>query len=116
MAVQPPALAGDKVHHIDGFLHISTRLGDHLAHLARHVAGVLLLALAEQLCRFEQDFAALGRRREAPSFVGMRSGLHCCGNIVGAGALEPAYNLARIGGIRAFKGLAGSAPNPLAAN
>src|SRR5450759_2183824 len=60
------AVATHQECHVDGFLDVSAGLLENLPHLARHVAGVLLLAVAQDLAQAVENFAALRTRHEAP--------------------------------------------------
>ena len=68
VAEHPPALAGHQVGDVDAFLDVAARLGEDLAHLARHRPRQALLVLGHQRAEAVQDLAALrGRRRGATS-------------------------------------------------
>ena len=66
LAEQAPALAGHVVGDVDRLLHVAARLGQDLAHLARHEPGELLLVLGQEARDAEQDLAALRRGHGAP--------------------------------------------------
>src|SRR3989454_684600 len=60
------ALAGDVVGHVDALLHVATRFGEDLAHLARHLARELLLATKHDLAGPVENLPALRRGMEGP--------------------------------------------------
>ena len=98
LAEQPPALAGHVEAHVDRFLDVAAGLGLHLAHLARHEVGELVLVVGEELREAEEDLAALRRRDEAPVLVGRLRGRDGAVDVGGAGAREDADQLA-VGGL-----------------
>ena len=59
-------LARGVVGHVDALLDIAARLREDLAHLARHFARELVLALEHQLAGPVQDLAALRRGEQTP--------------------------------------------------
>ena len=73
-AEEPPALAGHVKRFVDGLLHVAAGFGQHLAHFAGHVAGVLLLAFWSEDAGAEQDLSALGRGNQAPGGEGLLCG------------------------------------------
>ena len=62
LAEQAPALAGHVVGHVDRFLDVAARLGQHLAHLARHQLREVLLLLGQEVARSGRG----SRRASAP--------------------------------------------------
>src|SRR6185437_16011316 len=74
LAVEPAALAGHEVEHIDGFLDIAAGLDQHLAHLARHGGGELLLAGDQQLGGAIEDLGAARGGSGAPCGIGGSGG------------------------------------------
>ena len=56
LAEEAAAFAGHVVGGVDGLLHVATGFGEDFAHLAGHVAGVLLLALGEDLAGLCRGF------------------------------------------------------------
>ena len=52
-----PSFAGHQVRHVDGFLHVAARFGQHFAHLAGHIAREVFLAL-------DQNFARRGKESQ----------------------------------------------------
>src|SRR6185503_3935235 len=67
LAVLPAALASHEERHVDGFLDVAARFGEHLAHLARHVSRQRFLVLGKELRRPEQDFRPTGRAASTAS-------------------------------------------------
>ena len=61
--MQTATFAGSVVSAIDGFLDIAAGFFQNLAHLARHVRGVLLLVAHENLANAKHEFGSLRRRR-----------------------------------------------------
>ena len=61
LAEEAAAFAGDVEGLIDGFLHVAAGFGQHFAHFAGHVAGVLLFALLQKDAGADEDLGALGR-------------------------------------------------------
>ena len=115
LAEEAAALAGHVEGHVDGFLDVAARLGANLAHLAHHQLGQLVLALDEPLRDAEEDFAAPGRRRQAPALVGLLRRLDRAVDVVLGRARERADRLAG-GGIRRVEGLVAGGVHPLAAD
>ena len=66
VAEEPPALGRGVVRGVDPLLHVAPRLGEHLAHLARHGVGDLFLALDQEVADAAEHVAARRRRRAAP--------------------------------------------------
>ena len=66
MAEEPPPFGGRVVRGVDSFLDIASRLGEHLAHLARHRLGDGLLPLDQQIPHPTQHVASRGRRGARP--------------------------------------------------
>ncbi len=62
----PAALAGGVVGHVDALLDVAAGLGEDLAHLGRHRAGEVVLALEHDLAGAIEDLASLGRGDETP--------------------------------------------------
>src|SRR5262249_19044273 len=99
--------------HVNGLLHITARLQQHLAHLARQVARQLLLALLQQTSHLVEYLATLGGRRTAPAIEGSSRRSHRTIHVGRAGARESADKPAR-GGVGFFICAAGSGLLPLA--
>ena len=66
LAEEAAALAGHVDRHVDRLLDVAAGLREHLAHLAAHQLGQLVLLLLEQAREAEEDVAALRRRHEPP--------------------------------------------------
>ncbi len=114
--MEAAAFAGHEVGHVDRLLDVAARLPEHLAHLARHVARVLLLALDQQLRRLEDDLAALGRGRQPPAFVRGSRGPDGGVDILRVGILEQTDDITRVGRIDVRIRIATAAGDPLAAD
>ena len=63
VAEQPAPFGRRVVRGVDPFLHVAARLGERLAHLARHQVGDLFLPLRQEVADAAQHVAARGRRR-----------------------------------------------------
>ena len=116
LAEEAAAFAGHVVGGVDGLLHVATGFGEDLAHLAGHVAGVLLLTLGEEFSGLVEDFGALGRGRETPALPGLGGGGDGVVDVGGGGGLEFADDVVGVGGIDVEEGLAGAGGNPLTAD
>src|SRR3989441_1044050 len=98
-AEQPAAFGMGVIRGVDPLLHVAPRLGEHLAHLARHGARDLLLALHQQVAHAVQHLAADRRGRPAPggkTTLGRRDGQ---GHVLGTGAWEAADHVVPVGGV-----------------
>ena len=115
LAVEAPALAGHVVAHVDRFLDVSPGLGEHLAHLARHQLGELLLVLGDERREAEDDLAALRRGHEPPAPVRLLGRLDRAVDVLRAGARERPDRLARRRA-QALERLAAGGVDPLAAD
>ena len=115
LAEEPAALAGHVEGHVDGFLDVAAGLGAHLAHLAHHQLGELVLAFDEPLGDPEENFAAARRRRRPPALVGLLRGLDGAVDIVDRRGRGGAQRLAR-GGVRGVERLASGGVHPFAAD
>ena len=62
-AEEPPPLARGEERHVDRFLDVAARLGEDLAHLARHEPRELLLVALQDLAGGVEDLGAPRRRR-----------------------------------------------------
>ena len=106
--------AGVVVSSVDGFLHVAAGLGEHFTHFAGHVAGMVLLALNQNLGGAEDDLRTARGGDEAPlgecSLGGSDGRVH----VSLAGFLEDADYLAGVGGIAIFKRLSARGLDPLA--
>ena len=106
------AFAGHQVGHVDGFLHVAARFGEHFAHFARHVDREIFFALGKNFGGAVKNLGALGRRREAPILEGALRGVDRLVDVLGARCREHADQLARVRGIAVFDGLAAARGNP----
>ena len=113
VAGHPAALAGHQVGDVDAFLDVAARLGDDLAHLARHRPGEPLLVLGHQRPERVQDLATLRRGRPAPHRAGRFGGLDGHRDVGPRALLEAPDDVARVGGIAALERLAGGRIDPL---
>ena len=113
-AEEAAAFAGVVVGGVDGFLHVAASFGEHLAHFAGHVAGVLFFALDQNFGGAENDLGAARSGNQTPlgegALGGVDGGVH-----VGLGRfLEDADHVAGVGGIAVFESLSGRGFDPLA--
>ena len=106
VAEHPPALAGHEVGDVDAFLDVAARLGEDLAHLARHRSGELLLVLGHERAEGVEDLAALRGGRPSPHRERRLGGLDRTGDIRLGALLEPADDVARVGRVAALERLA----------
>src|ERR1017187_82936 len=104
-AEEAAAFAGVVVSGVDGFLHVTARLGEHLAHFAGHVAGVIFFALDENFGGAENHFGAARGGDEAPFGEGALGRVHGGVDVGLGGLLEDADHVARVGGIAVFESL-----------
>jgi len=74
LAKETAAFSGNVKRFVNGFLHVAAGFGEHLAHLARHVAGVLFFALLQQDTGPEKYLGALGCGNEATGGKGFLGG------------------------------------------
>ena len=115
LAEEAATLAGHVEGHVDRLLDVAARLGAHLAHLAHHQLGQLVLALDEALRDPEEDLATPGRRRQAPALVRFLRGLDRAIDVVHGRARERPDRLAGRG-IRGVERLVAGGVHPLAAD
>ncbi len=115
-AEEAAAFAGHVEGGVDGFLNVATGFGEHFAHLARHVPGVLLLAIDENLTGAVEDFGAFGGGSQPPGFEGLSGGGNGSVDVLGGGGLELANDVVVAGGIDIEEGFAGAGGDPLAAD
>jgi hypothetical protein len=115
LAVEAPPLPGHVVAHVDRFLDVAARLGEHLAHLAGHQLGQVLLGLRDEVREAEEDLAAPGGRDEPPLLEGGLGSGDGALDVLGPGLGEDADRVPvrRAGRL---EGLAGSGLDPLAAD
>src|SRR5207248_1632194 len=83
----PSSLAGHEEGHVDRFLDVAARFFEHFPHLARHIAGELLLSVGNQLRRAEQQLGPPRRRHQTPPGVGTTRGRDGASDIVPRGSL-----------------------------
>ena len=115
VAEEAAALAGHVDRHVDRFLDVAAGLREHLAHLAAHQLGQLVLLLLEQPREAEEHVAALGRRHEAPLLEGgLRRGDGAV-DVLGGRPRERSERLARGRHLR-LERLAGGGVRPLTAD
>jgi hypothetical protein len=108
------AFASHQVSHVDGFLHVAARFGEHFAHFARHVDREVFFALSENFSGAVENFGAFGRGREAPIFEGALRGVDRLVDVVRTRCREHADELARVRGVAIFNGFAAACGNPFA--
>ena len=114
LAMQPTALAGHQLRHVDRFLHVAGRLGHHLAHFPGHVVREAILALGEELCRAIQNLGTSRGGNESPGPIGLLGGRHRAVDVGGGGLLEVADQVRRVGGAAVLEDLARRRRHPLA--
>ena len=115
-AEQPAPFAGVVIGGVNGFLHVAAGLGQHLAHFAGHLAGILFLALDQDLGGAENDLGAARSRHQSPLGEGALGGGDGGVHVRFGGFLEDADQIAGVGGIAIFEGLSGRGLDPLAVN
>ena len=107
-----PALACHQISHVNRFLHIAARLGQNFAHLASHVAGVVLFARDQNLGSVKQDLGALGRRRQPPLVVRSLRRLDSPFNVLGPGRRKHPDQLIGVRWIAVLDNLAAAGFDP----
>ena len=115
-AEEAAAFAGHVEGSVDGFLDVAAGFGEHFAHLAGHVLGVLLLTLEEDLAGTVEDFGAFGGGSQPPGFEGLSGGGNGSVDVLGGGGLELANDVVVAGGVDIEEGFAGAGGDPLAAD
>ncbi len=85
--------------HVDGFLHVATRLVENLAHLARHVPRERLLPVRDELRGAKQHLRPPRRRDEPPAEIRPRRRVNRLLHILARGLLEQANQIAGLRGI-----------------
>src|SRR5687768_410211 len=88
MSEEPPPLARGVVRGVDPLLNISARLGERLAHLARHSVGDLLLSASENVANPSEYISSRGGRLRPPHGEPAPRTFDCAANIAGAGERE----------------------------
>ncbi len=116
LAEETAAFAGDVEGLVDGFLHVAAGFGEHLAHFAGHVAGVLLLALLQQDSGADEDLGPLGRGNEAPGGEGLFGGGNGHVHVFSAGGRECAHDVGVVSRVHVEDGFAACGGQPFAAN
>ena len=111
---QLPAHRGRVVGRVYALLNVATRLGERLAHLARHEVGDLLLALDHQVADAAEDVAARWRRCRTPRREATLCGLDGSVHVLRIGQRELADEVAGVGGIAILEVFAGLGGGPLA--
>ncbi len=99
LAVEAAALAAHEEGHVDRLLDVAARLLEDLAHLARHVARVLLLAVAQDLAEPVEDLAALRAGHEAPALVRRGCGVDGVLHVALVGVREAADQVGHVRGV-----------------
>ena len=115
-AEEPPPLAGHVEGLVDGLLHVAARLGQHLAHLARHLAGVFFLVLDEDVAGTKQHLGPLGRGNQPPGGEGLFRCGHGQRHILGVRGGKRAHHVGVVGRVQVQHGFAARGREPLAAN
>ena len=115
VAEEATPFAGHVDRHVDRLLHVSPGLGQHLAHLAAHQLGQLVLLLLQQPREAEEDVAALGSGHQAPFLERRLRGGDGAVDVLGRRTGEGSERLAGRGHLR-LERLAGRGVRPLAAD
>src|SRR6202034_4728734 len=102
------SFAGIVVSGVDGFLRVTASFGEHLAHYARHLAGIVFFASDENFGSAEDDLRAARRGHEPPLGKGTFGGVYGGVNIGLRRLLEDADHVARVGGIGGFESPTGA--------
>ena len=116
VAVQAAPFRRREVRGVDALLHVAARLGERLAHLARHEVGDLVLARRHQVADAPQHVAAGRRRRAAPELEAAPRRRHGPLHVLHAGEREAADDVARVGRIHVVEVLARGGGDPLTGN
>jgi hypothetical protein len=112
VAEEPAPLDRRVVGRVDPLLHVAARLGERLAHLARHEVGDLLLALAQEVADAAEHVAAR-RGRRAPPHVEAAGGARHGGVDVGGARLgKAADEVAGVGRVAVLEVGAGRRGDP----
>ena len=99
MSVHPTPFSRHEIGHVDRFLHIATRLLEHLAHFAGHVTRELLFAFDDQLGSTKQDLGSLRRGCQAPGVERVACSLDGCRAVVDRRVWKQANEIVAICGI-----------------
>src|SRR6185369_7813912 len=105
-AVQTTALTRGVVSAVDRFLNVAAGFFQNLAHLARHVGGVLFLVLDQDLAESKQKFSALGCGSVTPAIERALCGVDRCFYVVAGREWKAANDIARVSRVDVFKHLA----------
>jgi hypothetical protein len=116
LAKQPPSLARRIKGFVNCLLHVAAGLHQHFAHLAGHIAGILLLALLQQQACADQNLGPLGRRNQPPRGKGLFCGGHGQLHVVGVGRRKCAHHIGVAGRVQVQDGFAAQGRLPLAAD
>src|SRR5215212_9707446 len=114
-AEQPPALTGHVEADVDSRLDVAARLGDDLAHLARHQLRDVFLLVDQELPEAVEDLAALRRGHEPPLLERRLRRLDGAIDVLGARLRECPDQLAGRRTV-ALEGLSARRVDPLAAD
>ena len=114
LARHPAALTGHQVGDVDAFLDVAAGLGQDLAHLAGHRPGQPLLVLGHERPERVEDLAPFGRRGALPHRERGLGRLDGHRDVRHGPLLEPADDVARVGGVAAVERGAGCRVGPLA--
>jgi hypothetical protein len=115
-AEEAAAFAGDVEGFVDGFLHVAAGFGQHLAHFAGHVAGVLLFALLEENGRRGPGSRRAWARGRDARWQGFFGGGNGEVDVFGGGSGELADDVGVVGGIEIQEGFAAACREPFAAD
>ncbi len=110
--MKPASLARDVVEDVDRLLDVAARFPERLPHLARHLAGIFLLAAHQDLPHPEEIFGALRSGQQPPALVGAARGLDRRLDIGGDRVLEGSDDLASVGGTAVVERLPGGRLGP----
>ncbi len=115
VAEESTSFAGHVVAHVDRFLDVAARLGEHLPHLARHELRELVLVLCHERAEAEEDLAALRRRYEPPGRERLLRGGNGTVDVVRRRPRERPDQVT-VGGAAALERLVAGGVDPLAAD
>ena len=98
--------------HVDGFLHVTARFLENLAHLPGHFPGQLFLPLHQHLGGAEKNLSAPRRRGQPPSVVGRLGGGDSVFQIALVGGVEVTHQVGFVSWVEVLKGRAGAGFDP----
>jgi hypothetical protein len=101
---------------IDPFLHITARLHQHFAHLARHRARDGLLPRGQQVPDALHHLTSHRGRHPGPLLESALRGSDCARDVLGTGGWERPDQVARIGGIAILEALTRRRISPVTAD